>query len=99
MKQVKCEECNYEYVVPEEGNTLYMCPKCYSYVGCVCEYGFGSITPCTVYLGKDAIAHIHGNSPFHLQSLQLNINQPLEKGSKNLEVYKEAVEIIKKNLQ
>ena len=93
-QNVKCKNCRFEYSAPIATNALYMCPECHAYAACSCEYGFGPITPCTVFLGDKAIARIEGWSEFRLDSELLGIHRELSKGYKNLEVYEEAAAII-----
>ena len=104
MNQLKCNNCKYTYSAPTTANDIYICPKCHKYVGCLCEYGFGSITPCCIFVGEKEVAKIEAAKTeetisYYLQSDILGIKQILSKGYSNLEVYKEAVEIIEDYLQ
>ena len=96
--RLQCTNCNHEFIGKEEANAIYLCPKCFEYVNINCEYGFGPIVPCIIYLGDREIGKITGCESYRLDSLSLNIHCDLEKGYKNLEVYIEAIEIIKKEL-
>ncbi len=99
MRHIMCEECNHDYSAPEENNAIYICPHCHTYADYICEYGYGPITPCSIFLGDTKIAKIKGCLSYHLESYILNINQDLQKGYKDLEVYKEAVDVIVKKLK
>ena len=59
-----------------------------------CEYGYGPITPCDIYLGDERAGRIDGNINYRLDSSRLNVHTALKKGYANLEVYKEATDII-----
>ena len=96
MRQIQCEKCKHIYQVPESMNYIYFCPECHALNGCECEYGYGSITPCIIYLGNQEIAKIADN--YRLVSKSLRIDKELQKGDSNLEVYDEAVSIIKNKI-
>ena len=101
VKKIKCSECEREYVVPLKANFMYFCPECKEYNGCECEYGFAPITPCYVFVGDKEIGTISGGGreSFYLISDKYSIDMKLSKGYKNLEVYHEAVSIIKKYIE
>lgn len=46
-----CDRCGYAYEAKcNVPNIIYLCPKCFNYVGCECEYGVGPIVPCSILL-------------------------------------------------
>lgn len=46
-----CDRCGYAYEAKcNAPNIIYLCPKCFNYVGCECEYGVGPIVPCSILL-------------------------------------------------
>ena len=97
----KCSECGKEYFVPQKANFIFFCPECGKYNGAECEYGYVSITSCSIFLGDEEIGAITGGGreDYHLSSAKLGIDMNLTKGYKNLEVYHEAVDIIKDHLE
>ena len=96
MHQLECKHCGYSYSAPITGNDIYLCPKCKTYISCLCDYGFGPIVPCNIFLGENIIATIeeHKRLEYQLKSDALGIDIALTKGYKNLEVYHEASDII-----
>ncbi len=58
MQQLHCKKCGCEFSGPLASNAMYLCPKCKEYVNCLCEYGFGPIVPCSIFLGDREIARI-----------------------------------------
>ena len=104
MNQLKCNNCKYTYSAPTTANAIYICPNCNKYAGCECEYGYGPITPCNIFVGEKEVAVIEavkmeGPTSYYLQSDILELKKVLRKGYSNLEVYKEAAEIIEDYLQ
>lgn len=54
----KCEHCNYEYEYEGYANLIVFCPKCHSFNYLECEYGYGPVVPCKIYLGNDEVGII-----------------------------------------
>ena len=98
--KVKCSECGKEYLVPRKVNFIFFCPECKKYNGLECEYGYAAITPCNIFLGDKEIGIITGGGreDYRLSSEEFGIDMKLTKGYKHLEVYHEAVDIIKEYL-
>lgn len=94
MRTITCKKCGQTYEIGLSANFIAICPQCKISIGCECEYGFGPITPCEIYAGSKEIAKITGGTPYRLDSDDLDIHAELEKGYTNLEVYKEATDII-----
>jgi hypothetical protein len=97
VRKVKCNECGMEYSIPLKANFMFFCPNCRIYNGAECEYGYAAITPCNIFLGDKEIGMITGGAreDYMLTSEEYGISVKLTKGYKNLEVYHEAVDIIK----
>ena len=55
MNSIKCKECNYEIHYKQSANLIVFCPKCLKYNYLECEYGYGPVTPCHIYLGEKEI--------------------------------------------
>ncbi|SCZ77382.1 hypothetical protein SAMN02910350_00707 [Pseudobutyrivibrio xylanivorans] len=100
MEQLHCKKCGCEFSGAIAGNAIYLCPKCKEYVSCICDYGFGPITPCSIFLGEKEIARIEERerTKYQLKSAALGLDVALTKGYKNLEVYKEASKIVSQAL-
>ena len=100
-KNVKCRKCEREYLVPLRANFMFFCPECKEYNGCECDYGFGPITPCAIFVGDKEIGKITKgeNIVYELHSKEYGIDIKLTKGYENLNVYDEVVSIIKEYLE
>ena len=97
-----CDKCGYAYEAKcTAPNIIYFCPKCFSYVGCECEYGFGPIVPCSILLGGKQIAEIvyNDSNGYRLISSELGIDKDLIKGYEQLGAYDETVEIIAEQIK
>ncbi|SES92839.1 MULTISPECIES: hypothetical protein [unclassified Pseudobutyrivibrio] len=101
MQQLRCKKCGCEFSGPLASNAMYLCPKCKEYVNCLCEYGFGPIVPCSIFLGEEEIARIEEREriKYQLKSATLGLDAALSKGYKNLEVYYEALDIVTEALR
>lgn len=92
-----CDRCGLAYETNcNAPNIIYLCPKCFNYVGCECEYGFGPIVPCKILIGGKKIAEIvyNDSNGYRLISSELDIDKDLIKGYEQLGAYDEAVEIV-----
>lgn len=58
MSKVKCRYCNCLIEYRETANYILFCPECKKQISLICEYGFGPVTPCSVFLGNNAVAQI-----------------------------------------
>ena len=58
VKTIKCSYCNSEWEQEICANSISFCPNCYKYDHIECEYGYGPVTPCTVYLGSEKVGVI-----------------------------------------
>lgn len=99
MYHCNCKKCGAKYDAPTTGNTLYICPYCFEYVSSLSDYGFGPITPCEIMLGDKQIGVITERATYHLECKELEIDVDLSGKYKNLEVYREASEIISNKLK
>lgn len=89
MKQkVKCRYCGEAIVYETVANMILYCPTCQRHLITECEYGFGSITPCTIYLGEKEIARIVLKDRYVLVSDYFE--QELTGGYEKLAAYSEA---------
>ena len=98
MKTTICDKCSQQYNINLSANLIVICTKCKCGIYSECEYGYGPITPCDIYLGDERAGKIDGNINYRLDSSRLNVHTALKKGYANLEVYKEATDIISSKL-
>ena len=99
-KHITCPKCYFEYDSVIGNNSLYICPKCNGYAGSECDYGFGSITPCRIYVGDKSVGRIvRSGKGYKLMSMRFRLNRRLKTGYKDLEVYKEAAAMVTEKLK
>ena len=99
VKKIICKNCKTEYEIPLSANFMYFCPRCREYNGCECEYGYAAIVPCEIRLGEKLIGRITGGAgDYHLDSDECGIHTKLAGKYKDLEIYHEAIDILRKAL-
>ena len=99
IKKIICKECGTEFEIPFSANFMYFCPKCRDYIGCECDYGYAAIVPCEIYVGTGLVGRITGGAgDYRLNCTGLGISTKLKGKYKDLEIYHEAVDIIRKRL-
>lgn len=98
MKTIDCNNCSQQFNINLSANVIVICPKCKCSVYTECEYGFGPIAPCNIYVGEEKVGRIEGSMSYCLNSGKFNIHTALKKGYTNLEVYEEATDIIIRKL-
>ena len=99
IKNIKCQTCGTEYVIPLSANFMYFCPECREYNGCECEYGYAAIVPCEIYLGEELIGRLTGGvGDYRVDCERLGISTQLTQKYKDLAVYHEAIAIILEQL-
>lgn len=54
----ECGHCGAEYTYEGFANLISFCPICKKYDFLECEYGYGPVVPCIVYLGREVIGMI-----------------------------------------
>lgn len=97
---VRCNPCNKRFSLdiknhPGKGTLIAFCPYCRKFMKSYCEYGFGPIEPCDIFVGEEAVATlIKSEDIYYIKSDNYKINHPLEKGYSNCECYDEAIEYI-----
>ena len=102
MTKLTCDRCSYAYEAKcNAPNIIFLCPKCFNYVACECEYGFGPIVPCSILFGEKKIAEIvyKDSTDYRLISDELGIDKDLIKGYEQLGAYDEAACIIAEQLE
>lgn len=91
----RCQHCNTEFEYEISGNFIVFCPHCRKCVLVECEYGYGPVVPCNIFLGKEEIAtvtnHTKNVSVYRYDSDKFNIHKILSK--KYLEALEEARDI------
>lgn len=54
----KCSSCAGAYEYEGFANLIAFCPHCHSCDLFLCDYGFGPVVPCRIYLGNEVIATV-----------------------------------------
>ena len=91
MKQIeKCQYCGNTFAHNTAANMILYCPNCLRHMTTECEYGFGSIVPCIIYLGENEIARIILKDKYVLASDSFGFEHELAGGYENLTAYSEA---------
>lgn len=91
----KCAHCGNKYKYEAAANFMAFCPRCKKSDASECEYGYGPITPCKIYLGGETIGEVSGDSKigYGLSVPMLEICQKLGR-----DPLTEAANIVKKAL-
>lgn len=97
----KCKNCERVYEYKLGANYIVFCPYCQKADCLECEYGYGPVVPCYVYLGKEEIAmvsyHDRSQRQYRYDSSRFNVHQMLE--HTYLEALHEACNITSELLQ
>ncbi|MDF2589982.1 MAG: hypothetical protein K0S41_3823 [Anaerocolumna sp.] len=78
----KCKSCNGEYEYEGYANLIVFCPNCYKFDYLECEYGYGPVVPCRIYLGNEEIAmvtyHNGGETKYQYDSTKFCLHKDLK---------------------
>lgn len=91
-----CKFCNNTVEHDVSANMILICPECKKVIKITCDYGFGPILPCDIYVGSEIVATIKDG--YILVSKVFNFEIQLKEESKDLAVYNEAVRAIQQYL-
>lgn len=94
MRTTTCKKCGKTCCFTQTVNYIAICDACFSTIECECEYGFGPITPCEIYVGGKEVAKIVGGPSYRLESDTLNLHMDLQSGYEKLAVYAEATDVV-----
>lgn len=96
LKHLECIYCDTKFSVEICANFSVICPCCKRSIYLECEYGFGPVTPCQIYLGEKAVGIVESKGTnYYLNMETKNINL----SSTNLEAISEAEKIIKEHMK
>ena len=89
----KCKHCNHEIQYSPCANFILICPNCLNaYLDC--EYGYGPVVPCRIFLGEKEIGVIETRGYLYLLKTQYS-DEIIELENKYLEALEEAIAVIK----
>lgn len=95
LKNLECIYCNTKFSVKIHANFSVICPCCKRSIYLECEYGFGSVTPCQIYLGEEIIGIVESNAAHYYlntKTKRINLNKTY------LKAIPEAEEVLKEQL-
>lgn len=96
LKDLECIYCDTKFSVEIHANYSVICPCCKRSIYLECEYGFGPVTPCHIYLGEEIVGIVESIATRYY----LNMNNKKIKLKKTyLEALSEAEEVLKKRLK
>lgn len=59
---IECKYCDCKVSYMPRANFILFCPECKREMYLECEYGYGPVTPCTIFLGEDSMGTVTVNS-------------------------------------
>lgn len=96
LKNLECIYCNAKFSVEIYANFSVICPCCKRSIYLECEYGFGPVTPCQIYLGEKIVGIVESKASGYCLSMdtkKINLDKTY------LDAISEAEEVIKKHLK
>lgn len=96
LKHLECIYCDTKFSVEISANYSVRCPCCKRSVYLECEYGFGPVTPCRIYLGEEIVGIVESKATsYYLNMRGKNINL----NNTYLDAILEAEKIIEEHLE
>ena len=78
----KCRRCGTEYQYESFANVITFCPNCHKRDQLQCEYGYGPVVPCMIYLGEEVIGTVtyddRAHTRYRFDAPKYNIHRVLE---------------------
>lgn len=78
----KCRHCGTEYQYESFANVITFCPNCHKRDQLQCEYGYGPVVPCRIYLGEKIIGTVtyddRAHTRYRFDAPKYNIHRVLE---------------------
>lgn len=97
MSAVKCKNCSHEIPYTPVANFIIFCPKCMKYTYLECEYGYGPVVPCNIYLGEKEIGIVTEDGRIYYLQMQ-DAEEKLRLKNVYLKALEEAIEIVESSL-
>ncbi|MDL2235683.1 GNAT family N-acetyltransferase [Christensenellaceae bacterium OttesenSCG-928-L17] len=93
MPHTKCKECGCRIDYTPHANFILFCPACRQHAYLECEYGYGPVVPCRIFLGEEEIGLVTKEEAHHcLQTIYHSEKTKLT--STYLEALEEAIAIV-----
>ncbi len=96
FKNLECIYCNTKFSVEICANFSVICPCCKRSIFLECEYGYGPVTPCHIYLGNKIVGIVESQAAHYTLNIE---SQKIKLSKTYLEAILEAEEVIKKHLK
>jgi len=97
LKHIRCKECNYEINYNPSVNFIIFCPNCLKHTYLECEYGYGPVVPCSIFLGEKEIGTVTQKGYVYILQTQYS-DEIIVLKNQYLKALEEAIEIIKSNM-
>ena len=94
-KDLECIYCDAKFSVMIHANFTVSCPCCKRHVYMECEYGYGPVTPCQIYLGEEIVGVIESEENNYY--LKMN-GQKIQLNQTYMNAISEAEELVKSRL-
>lgn len=94
-KDLECIYCNTRFSVDRYANFKVICPCCNRSIYLECEYGYGPVTPCQIYWGKEIVGIVTFDKTIY--NLRMD-HEKIPLNNTYLKAIPEAEEIIRKSL-
>ncbi len=95
LKDMSCIYCDTKFPVETYANYSVICPCCKRNIFLECEYGYGPVTPCRIYLGSETAGIVESEENRYYLTMN-SAKIPLSKTY--LDAIGEAVEILNRHL-
>ncbi|WP_198528774.1 hypothetical protein [Kineothrix alysoides] len=98
MHTIECKYCDCKVSYMPCANFIVFCPECKREIFLECEYGYGPVTPCSIFLGEDSIGTVTANNKNEYLLKIESDNQQIKLKESYLEALHEASKIMRKIL-
>ena len=98
MKEILCRECRQAIQYTPCANFIVFCPHCLQYTFLECEYGYGSVVPCYIYMGEKEIGIITQKEDYRYYLQTLYFDEIIKLEQSYLEALKEAIALVESKI-
>lgn len=95
LKDFECIYCDTRFSVEMHANFIVICPCCKRTIFSECEYGYGPVTPCQIYLGEKIVGIVESKATNYYLNMRPDIFTLKET---YLNALSEAENVVKKRL-
>lgn len=99
LREFECQYCGAKTSVERSANFSVLCPHCKRTIGGECEYGYGPVTPCRMYYGKEIVGMLdHTDCPYNDQYYVEIKGKKIPLKNAYLKAIYEAEDVVRKHL-